>query len=219
MEMLKIANINKKYGDKVVLQDFNLQIEENKITVILGESGSGKTTLLNVISGLTDYQGEVEGINGNEISFVFQQNRLVDCLTVKNNLKLALPSITEQEIENMLDSLGIKDALNLYPKSLSAGMARRVAIARALLKKCSLMLMDEPLINLDLALKLKVINLIKYGHSVAPVTTVIVTHDLKEAVMLANRIIVLSNGKIIYDNSNIGDQTEQELFDLLSKQG
>lgn len=215
--MLKIENLTKKYGDKTVYENFNLEIEKDKITVILGESGSGKTTLLNVLAHLIDYQGTVSGIENDKISFVFWQNRLVDCLTVIKNLKLTNPTVTDEEIIKILTELGIGDTINLYPKSLSAGMQRRVAIARALLKKAPLVLMDEPFINLDLALKLRLINLIKDRQKNAPTTAIIVTHDIKEAVLIADRIIVLANGKIIYDDNNICDKTEDKLFDILSK--
>ena len=124
--MLSLKNITKKYGEKTVFESFNLDIEENKITVILGESGSGKTTLLNMIAGLTDFNGEIAGTE--KVSMVFQRDRLVPHLTVKENILLINETA---DVSALLESVGLFGAENLYPKDLSAGMARRVAIIRA----------------------------------------------------------------------------------------
>ena len=116
MAMIEIKNLVKKYGEKVVFNGFNLEIEQGKTLVILGESGSGKTTLLNVLANITEYQGDIVGLP-EKISVVFQQNRLVPNLTVKQNVLLVNSSANASEI---LKDLGLEGVENALPKSLSA---------------------------------------------------------------------------------------------------
>ncbi len=209
--MISIKNLYKSYGSLSVYDDFNLQIECGKITVILGESGSGKTTLLDILAGLTEYDGVVEG-DYKPTSFVFQKDFLVPNLTVKQNLQLVVKNV---DVEKELEKVNILDKKDEYPKNLSGGMARRVAILRGLLYPAKTLLLDEPFINLDLALKYDLINMIKNRQKESRQTTVLVTHDIKEAVLLGDRIIVIKKGEIIFDTLNEGEKTEKELFDVM----
>ena len=211
--MISIKNLVKEYDGNLVYDNFNLDIKKGEITVVLGESGCGKTTLLNVLSKLTDYQGQVVGDYA-PISRVFQDDRLIPNLTVAQNLLLVNPSAN---VTKELKDIGLEGKENDYPKSLSGGMKRRVAILRALIFPYKTLLLDEPLNSLDLALKLSLIEKIKKSHKENGGTIVMVTHDIKEAVLIADRIIVLQKGKVVYDNSQIEKKTEDELFDLLSK--
>lgn len=209
--MISIKNLCKSYGSLTVYDNFNLEIESNKITAILGESGSGKTTLLDILAGLTDYDGKVEG-DYKPTSFVFQKDFLVPNLTVKQNLELV---VKNADVEKELSSVNILDKKDDYPKSLSGGMARRVSILRGLLYPAKTLLLDEPFINLDLALKYDLINMIKNRQKESRQTTILVTHDIKEAVLLGDRIIVIKKGEIIFDTVNEGEKTEKELFDVM----
>ena len=209
--MIELINIKKSYGENTVYDSFNLNIEENKILCILGESGSGKTTLLNILAGITPFEGEITG-NIAPVSFVFQKDRLAKNLTVSENLKLVCP---EADTLSALESIGLKEYANAYPKVLSAGMARRVAVLRAFLYPSALLLMDEPFVNLDIKLKYMLIQTVKDMQKKNPKTVVCVTHDIKEAVLLADRIAVLKKGAIIYDTDNINAQTENKLFDIM----
>lgn len=209
--MIELIGVTKKYGDKCVYKNFDLSIESGKITAVLGESGSGKTTLLNVMANLTEFSGKVTGVSF-PVSFVFQRDRLVKGLTVKQNLELIEKSA---DITAELNGFGLEGCENKYPKQLSAGMARRVAILRALLFKSETLFMDEPFVNLDIALKHRLIKEVKSRIENQGKTTVFVTHDIKEAVSLADRIIVLSQGKIIADIKEITEKTEGELFDFM----
>lgn len=204
--MISLKNITKKYGDKTVFHNFNLDIEENEITVILGESGSGKTTLLNMIARLTDFSGEISGAG--QVSMVFQRDRLVPHLTVRENILL----INENtDVKRMLESVGLNGAENLYPKELSAGMARRVAIIRAFSHPAPLLLMDEPLVNLDLSLKFSLLEKIKELQSTTGKTVIMVSHDVKEAAYFSGRIIVLkSGGEVILDKKRVSEKTLTE---------
>ena len=200
--MISLKNITKKYGDKTVFHNFNLDIEENEITVILGESGSGKTTLLNMIARLTDFSGAISGAG--QVSMVFQRDRLVPHLTVRENILL----INENaDVKRMLESVGLNGAENLYPKELSAGMARRVAIIRAFSHPAPLLLMDEPLVNLDLSLKFSLLEKIKELQSTTGKTVIMVSHDVKEAAYFSGRIIVLkSGGEVILDKKRVSEK-------------
>ncbi len=209
--MISLKNISKNYGENIVYQDFNLDIEENKTLVILGESGSGKTTLLNILMGITDYAGQIENMP-TEISPIFQKDRLVANLTVEQNIKLTSPNANVSEL---LLEVGLAGKEKQYPKSLSAGMARRVAIARALASNAPIILMDEPFINLDIGLKFSLMEKLKARLKLNKKTVIVVTHDIKEAVFLADRIIVLANGKIVLDINEIKESTEKQLFDAM----
>lgn len=209
--MISLKNITKKYVEKTVFNNFNLDIEENKITVILGESGSGKTTLLNMLAGITDFDGEISGVYGG-VSMVFQRDRLVPHLTVKENILLVNENA---DVDRLLESVGLNGAENLYPKDLSAGMARRVAILRAFAFTAPLLLMDEPLVNLDLSLKFSLIEQIKKLKAETNKTVLMVTHDVKEASSIADRVMVINGGKIIFDDDNISFDTEKVLTDIL----
>lgn len=214
--MIKITNLTKKYGDNVIYQNFDMSIEKCKVTVILGESGSGKTTLLNVLAGLTDYDGKVEGVN-EKPSIVFQSDRLLKNLSVKDNIKLVSPNLTDEQILQGLKDVGLENYADSYPKVLSGGMSRRVALLRAFNYNSNVLLMDEPFSSLDLAWKIRLINGIKAEQSSSPKTVVIITHDIKEAVLVADRIVVLERGKITLDINKITDKTEQELFKFMAK--
>lgn len=209
--MITIKNLTKKYDEKIVYDNFNLEIKKGKITVILGESGSGKTTFLNILAGLTDYEGIVDGMSL-PASMVFQRDRLVKNLTVEDNIKLVNKSA---DVKIELQKIGLTGCEKLYPKQLSAGMARRVAILRAFAFDSDVVLMDEPFVNLDVALKFYLVNEVKRLCREKNKTAVVVTHDIKEAVTLADEIIVLSHGKIIYRTDNVSDKIEEELFALM----
>ena len=200
--MISLKNITKRYGDKTVFENFNLNVQENAITVILGESGSGKTTLLNMIARLINFDGEITGAE--KVSMVFQRDRLVPHLTVKENILLVNKTA---DVKALLNSANLAGTENLYPQDLSAGMARRVAILRAFASPAPLIMMDEPLVNLDLSLKYSIIGQIKRLREESGKTVILVSHDVKETVMLADRIIVIGGGEIIFDKKSATERT------------
>ncbi|MCD8041267.1 MAG: ATP-binding cassette domain-containing protein [Clostridia bacterium] len=189
--MISYKNVSKTYGSLTVYKDFNFEIEEGKITCILGESGSGKTTLLNMTAGLTPYEGE---ITQKTCSYIFQQPRLLPNLTVRGNLALICKD--KQAVEDIINAVGLKDKADAYPVTLSGGQAQRAAIARAFLYPSEVILMDEPFSSLDLALKLKMAELFLELWQRERRTALFVTHDADEALMLANRIAVLKDGRV-----------------------
>ena len=190
--MISIKNLTKMYGDKTIYSNFNLDIPERQILVILGESGSGKTTLLNVLANITDYEGEITG-NITPVSMVFQKDYLVPNLTVEENLKLVC---NEKDALCGLEYAGLLNSAKSYPKSLSAGMSRRVALLRGVLADASLLLMDEPTSSLDIKWKMAMDKFIHCNKN--DKTIVVVTHDIEEALALADTVMVLRNGRIVY---------------------
>lgn len=197
---MKILNLTFSYNDKQILKDFCLDIEEGKVTSIMGSSGGGKTTLLNCISGQLSYQGKIlYGQNGQEttdkkIAYIFQQPRLIPSLTVKENIKFVLSekdkTVAESKAQEIIGKLQLNDCQDSYPSRISGGQASRTAIARALAVNSDILLMDEPFKGLDIKLKNYILQLIK--PLIANKTVIFVTHDTEEALALADRVIVLT---------------------------
>lgn len=192
--MLEIKQLTKAYGKTEVYRGLDLSVEEGKITCILGESGSGKTTLLNCIAGLTDYIGQITPV---KCSYVFQTPRLVPNLTAEQNLSLVCRD--KSRICAMLEVVGLGEKRGAYPKALSGGQAQRVSLARAFLYESDALLMDEPFSSLDLRLKNEMHSLFLQINSRYRRTVLFVTHDVDEAVKLADRLLVLKGGKIVFD--------------------
>ena len=195
--MIDIKNLTVKYGVKTVYNNFNLQIGGEGVTCILGESGCGKTTLLNAVAGLIDYGGEITTVTA---SYVFQSPRLIPYLTVLKNLTLT--GADEESALKLLKAVGLADKIKAYPQPLSGGEARRVALCRAFLKKADVLLMDEPFSSLDLKNKLSAMNLFNRLREEEGRRALFVTHDIDEALYLADRIIILNNGAVAADMVN-----------------
>ncbi len=198
---MRISNLSVSYGAVAVYSGFNLDIEEKSITCILGESGCGKTTLLNAIAGLVLFSGEITPA---KISYVFQTPRLVPNLTVIDNLKLI--GAEEGAAKDMLNGVGLQEKIYAYPKTLSGGEEQRVALCRAFLYPADMLLMDEPFSSLDLKSKLSVMRLFVGLCKKSGRGALFVTHDIDEALYLADRIIVLGGGKILADMQNVGKE-------------
>lgn len=194
--MIEIKNFSKSYGGNSVYEHFDLSLEEGKITCILGASGSGKTTLLNAVAGLIKAEGELPKL---KCSYIFQNSVLVPNLTVRKNLGLVCGD--ENQTDEMLEKIGLGGKAQKYPVNLSGGEARRVAIARAFLYKSDILLMDEPFSSLDIKLKYAMLGLFFEIWRRDGRTVLMVTHDVDEAVSAAQRIIILSHGKIAADLS------------------
>ena len=186
-----INNITKKYGDNTVLSDFSLEIADKEKITVMGPSGCGKTTLIRIIAGLeTAGSGEILGVPQN-VSFVFQENRLCEDFSAVSNVRFVTgKSVDKAEIEDNLKLLGLSDSLYKPVKTLSGGMKRRVAIARAILCDYDLLIMDEPFKGLDEELKSSVLQFVK--EKTRDKTVIFVTHDIDEAKLFSERIINLN---------------------------
>lgn len=194
---MKITNVSKSYGEKSIFNRFSLDIEEGKVTAIMGSSGIGKTTLLKMIAGLTDFEGNIDK-NG-EISYVFGDASLIPALTVKQNLEYAVKHVItdkksrEHQILSILKEIELEDEINRYPEALSTGMAQRVSLARGFLYPASTIIMDEPFRGLDTALKSKLQKYFLKLLSKESKTIILITHDINEALLLADRILVFGS--------------------------
>ena len=208
--MLEIRNLKKSYDGVTILHDISLQIEDGEIVSILGPSGCGKTTLLNLILGLTDAdEGEIlfQGQNVLDVpmeqrgfNIVFQDYALFPNLNVYQNITYGLrnrPDIsTKEEVEELIDLLGLREHLNKKIEQLSGGQKQRVALARTMVMKPKILLLDEPLSALDGVIKESIKEKIKQIAKEFNLTTIIVTHDPEEALTLSDKVLIVQNGTI-----------------------
>jgi NitT/TauT family transport system ATP-binding protein len=185
---------------QLVLKDFRLTVAPNDFLALFGPSGCGKTTALNIMAGLDrDFQGRLERPKDGRIAYVFQEPRLLPWLTVEDNLKLVLSDAVladgnraDRLIEEWLGLMDLADVRQVYPNRLSLGMARLVALARDFITRPTLLLMDEPFVSLDEATAVRLRRLLLSTLETHPAAVVFVTHNLREAVMLADRIAILA---------------------------
>jgi ABC-type nitrate/sulfonate/bicarbonate transport system ATPase subunit len=175
-----------------ILSDFAFRLEAGRIGALIGPSGCGKSSLLRILAGLDrQFEGRVMRPPG-PLSMAFQEPRLLPWRTVEENIRLAAPQIGEGELKALMNALGIAAHRKHFPGELSLGLARRVALARAYAVKPALLLLDEPFVSLDAPLALALQNHLAALVADRPVTAVLVTHDVDEAIRLADRIFVLS---------------------------
>ncbi len=205
---MKLCGIKKTYGDRITLALPDLELEAGKITAVLGESGAGKTTLLNIVSGMTSHEGTVEGAG--RTSYLFQDPMLLPHLTVEGNLRFVLEKGTWGEISAMLARVGLAGREASRPRELSGGERQRVALARAFLYPHDTLLMDEPFSSLGLSLKKSLLSLTRELWRERRQTVLFVTHDVREALCLAHRAIVLRRGTLCGD-FNLGEG-ERDFF-------
>ncbi len=215
MSIIKLNKITHFYGDKSVLQDLTLNIEDNQLTCLLGGSGSGKTTILRLIAGLvipnkgqiiiqdktvTDKQKIIIPPYKRNLGYIFQDLALWPHFTVYKNIAFGLTERKEKNVKDtvfeMLDFFGLQEYAKKYPHQLSGGQQQLIAISRSLVLKPKILLMDEPLANLDVKLKRKILKHIKSLKKYFDLTIIYVTHDHKEALVLADTIVVLNEGKV-----------------------
>lgn len=208
---MQLKNIVKDYGDKKVLGGIDIEIEERKITAILGESGCGKSTLLNIIAGkIKDYSGEIifEREHEKGISYVFQEDTLIPWKTVYNNLEFVLKGKVEKSeldkrIKKYLKIVNLEGSEKEFPNMLSGGMKRRVGIARAFAFPSNYMFMDEPFEFLDVKIKEEIVeDLIKLQESEKK-TIILITHDIDTAITLGEKIVVLGGKPSVVRSSFI----------------
>ena len=210
MADLKLENVSKSYGDVNVLKDINLDIKSGELIVFVGPSGCGKSTLLRMIAGLEKITGgtlDIDGVRVNDvppanrgIAMVFQSYALYPHMTVRDNMAFALKIAKQSKdqinaaVEKAAKMLQLTEYLDRLPKALSGGQRQRVAIGRAIVRDPKVFLFDEPLSNLDAALRVATrIEIAQLKESMPDRTMIYVTHDQVEAMTLATRIVVLAN--------------------------
>lgn len=208
--MLELDHIQKSFDGVPVLKDISLQVQDGEIVSILGPSGCGKTTLLNLILGIVEADVGAIRYNGQDMThmpmdqrgfnIVFQDYALFPNLNVKQNILYGLrnkPGISSaEEVEDMIDLLGLREHLNKRIDQLSGGQKQRVALARTMVMKPRILLLDEPLSALDGVIKESIKDRIKTIAREFKLTTIIVTHDPEEALTLSDRVLIIEQGSI-----------------------
>ena len=212
MGKITLKHVNKTFGDTAVIPDINLSIEDGEFVVFVGPSGCGKSTLLRLIAGLEDVTAgtiEIDGTNATELppakrglAMVFQSYALYPHMSVRKNiafpLKMAgMPEAEqEQKVQNAARILNLTNYLDRRPGQLSGGQRQRVAIGRAIVREPAAFLFDEPLSNLDAALRVGMRQEITELHQSLKTTMIYVTHDQVEAMTMADKIVVLNAGRV-----------------------
>lgn len=233
--VVSIKNLQKAFGDNVVLRDIDLDVHKGEVVVVLGPSGSGKSTMLRCINRLehpTSGSIVVEGVDvcakgvdlnkvRTHLGMVFQQFNLFPHLSVKKNVMLAQQKVlkrSKEEAEKIaieeLTKVGLAERIDFMPSQLSGGQQQRVAIARALITKPQLVFADEPTGNLDSISSAEVLSFLKRSVNELGQTIIMVTHD-PVAASYADRAIVFADGRIVADAD---DPTADQMSDLLMKE-
>lgn len=217
--MIKIRQLKIAFGDKLVLNDLDLDVYEGETLAVIGPSGTGKSTVIKVLTGLLPPTSGSVVIDGQETSgyseeewdglrrrmgVVFQYSALFDFLSVGENVAFGLRryfKLSEEEIQErvaqLLDLVGMPDTQKMLPSELSGGMKKRVALSRALAMEPRIVLYDEPTSGLDPVMTMTISRLIRKTQEQLGLTSVLVTHDMESAFFAADRIAMLDKGKIV----------------------
>lgn len=203
---LAAHRLDKSYGERQVLQQLDLEVAPGEFVAIVGRSGCGKSTLLRLVAGLEPASAGSLLLDGQPVTglrdqtrIMFQEARLLPWRRVLDNILLGLPTSASARAEAVLDQVGLADRANEWPARLSGGQRQRVALARALVHSPDLLLLDEPLGALDALTRIEMHRLIEDLWQARGFTALLVTHDVQEAVALADRVILLEDGQVTLD--------------------
>jgi phospholipid/cholesterol/gamma-HCH transport system ATP-binding protein len=222
--VIHIKGLKKSFGEKDVLKNINLDVKRGENLVVLGKSGTGKSVAIQCMVGmltpdggtLTVFGEEVAGLNERQlkelrirIGFLFQGGALYDSMTVRENLEFPLTRVLklkdqseiDQRVEEVLDGVGLLDAVDKMPSDLSGGMRKRVGLARTLVVKPEIMLYDEPTTGLDPITSREISELILQMQKKYKTTSIIITHDMECARITADRIVIMNDGEFIAEGS------------------
>jgi sulfonate transport system ATP-binding protein len=194
---VEARNVNKAFNDHTVLRDFSLEMRPSEFVALLGRSGSGKSTFLRVLGAL-DAQVDGHVRVPRRRAVVFQDPRLMPWLPVLRNVTLGLPQTREVKERGLatLAEVGLEKHVSAWPGTLSGGEAQRVALARAMVRDPQLLLLDEPFGALDALTRIRMHGLLRDLHQRHRPAVLLVTHDVDEAILLADRVLVLTGGQI-----------------------
>ena len=203
---LTLHGLTKRYGEREVLRQAQLRIEPGQFVAIVGRSGCGKSTLLRLVAGLENASAGSVAVDGaplnglsDDTRIMFQESRLLPWKRVIDNVALGLPKDQRNAAAEVLAQVGLSDRQQDWPARLSGGQRQRVALARALVHNPRLLLLDEPLGALDALTRIEMHRLIEGLWQASGFTALLVTHDVQEAVALADRVILIEDGRIALD--------------------
>ena len=216
-----VTDLTRSFGDRRVLDDLDLKILDGEFVALIGRSGSGKSTLLRALGGLDD---EIEGtvtVDG-EVGVAFQDARLVPWKRVRDNVALGLRvSDPRRAAATALEEVGLTERANAWPLTLSGGEAQRASLARALAREPRLLLLDEPFGALDALTRITMHGLVLGLWERHRPAVLLVTHDVDEALALADRVLVLADGRIAHESridlDRPRDRDHHELIDLRNR--
>lgn len=197
---LTLKGLGRRYADRWVLKDLDLEIEPGSFVSFLGPSGAGKSTLLRIVAGLEEPGAGTVGLHGAGprppmVRMMFQEDRMLPWRTVEDNVLLGVKG-RRDEARALLEAVGLADRGDAWPAELSGGQRQRVALARALLHHPELLLLDEPFGALDAITRIAMQQLLERLWQEQPRTVLLVTHDVEEALVLSDRVLVLADGAI-----------------------
>jgi sulfonate transport system ATP-binding protein len=196
---VETRGLSRAFDGNTVLHDLDLDIREGEFVALLGHSGCGKSTLLRILAGLDEEIGGEVTVPARR-SAAFQSPRLLPWLKVWRNVVLGLPGRPDRALaDRALDEVGIADRATAWPKTLSGGQAQRVSLARALVREPELLLLDEPFGALDALTRGRVQQLVAELWQRHGCAILLVTHDVEEALLLADRVLVMDEGRIAHE--------------------
>ena len=203
---VQVLNMTKKFGDLLVLDKMNFEVQEGEFLVVVGPTGCGKTTFLNSLTGIYDItegdiliNGEKVDLKKHNISYIFQESSAMPWLTIEQNIAFGLKiknfpaEEIKRRVDEMLEIVGLSEFRNYYPQQVSTSMVQRIAIARAFATEPELLLMDEPYGQLDIDLRFKLEDELVKLWKKTGTTVIFITHNVEEAVYLSENIMVLTN--------------------------
>lgn len=191
--MLEIRNLSKDYQGLPVLRNLNIEVKDQEIVAIVGPSGCGKSTLLNLIAGtVKGFEGTIEN-HAEKTGYVFQEDRILPWLNVYDNIRIVRQREDGERIHSLIKKMHLDGFESYYPEQLSGGMRQRCGIARAFYFGSELLLMDEPFKSLDVNLRMEMLGYLLELWEEEKTAIVFVTHNIEEALMTADRILVMKN--------------------------
>jgi len=209
---ISLRGFTRRYGDNRVIDDLTLEIEPGEFVALVGRSGCGKTTLLRALAGLDDVQGQDVRVPSSR-AVVFQDARLLPWKKVWQNVALGLRGAdTAQRARAALHEVGLAQRVDAWPLTLSGGESQRVALARALVREPKLLLLDEPFAALDALTRIRMHELVLNLWHLHRPAVVLVTHDVDEAIAMADRVLVLERGRIAIEERISGTRPRDPAY-------
>ncbi|WP_062551463.1 ABC transporter ATP-binding protein [Peptoniphilus phoceensis] len=226
-EILRVENVNKSFGDKLVLKDINIRLNKGELVSLVGVSGSGKTTLFNIIAGLLKadsgkvyLKGEDITAKAGKVSYMLQKDLLLPYMTIIDNVSLPLilrgekKKVAREKVRGLFKGFGLSGYEEKYPAQLSGGMAQRAALLRTYVFSKEVALLDEPFSALDAITKASIHKWYKSIISEIGISTIFISHDIEEAIKLSDRIYILGkNPGSIVDEIEVQENFDENFFE------